>query len=247
MKLEEYLGSLPREIMSGDGVQMSDAAYRDAFRLAGLGAGDVFYHLGCGDGRGVRIAAAEFGAGRAVGVDIDPAKIAAARAAGGGEFVCADAADADMPGATVVLFWFADGGTVARAMPALERLPDGCRVVTLWGPLPGRMPERVEFPFILNRAPFARAAGLREQLLAVFGVDCVDFATAWEHAERYTRAIELPGSQNDRFVTIIQALVIWISARNLGVACGDGIPEPISTYMGILENFYGIETRHLLG
>ena len=108
------------------------------------------------------------------------------------------------------------------------------------------MPEKVKFPYILNQIPFKQTKDLKEQLLAVFGVKCVDFVTAWEYAERYTKAIESPDAENNRFVTIIQSLVIWINAKNLGVACGDEIPESIKTYMGILRNFYNIETEHLL-
>ena len=38
---------------------------------------------------------------------------------------------------------------------------------------------------------------------AIFGVKCVDFVTAWEFAERYTKAISTPEIGNDRFLTII--------------------------------------------
>ena len=79
-----------------------------------------------------------------------------------------------------------------------------------------------------------------------FGVKCIDFVTAWEFAERYTKAIESTESENDRFLTIMQSLVIWINAKNLGVACGEEIPEPIKAYMGILRNFFNIEVEHLL-
>ena len=33
---------------------------------------------------------------------------------------------------------------------------------------------------------------MQEQLLAIFGVKCVDFVTAWEFAERYTKSIGSP-------------------------------------------------------
>lgn len=56
---------------------------------------------------------------------------------------------------------------------------------------------------------------MQEQLLEIFGVKCVSFVTAWEFAERYTKAISTPEIGNDRFLTIIQTLVIWINARNL--------------------------------
>ncbi len=245
MKLEEYLGSLPGGIMSGDDVQLPDGAFRDIFDFAGLGGDDVFYHLGCGDGRGLAVAS-EYGPKKIAGIDCNPARISAARdAAPGANLYCMDVADADISDATVILFWFADCDVISNMMPKFGRLQNGCRIITLWGPLPGCMPERTQFPYILNRTPF-RGAGLGEQVLAVLGVKCVDFVTAWEHAERYTKAIELPSSENNRFVTILQSLVIWINAKNLGVACGDEVPESIRTYIGILKNFYNIDVEHLL-
>jgi hypothetical protein len=40
--------------------------------------------------------------------------------------------------------------------------------------------------------------------------------------------------------------VIWINAKNLGIACGNEIPIPIKNYMGILKTFFNIEVEHLL-
>ena len=51
---------------------------------------------------------------------------------------------------------------------------------------------------------------------------------------------------NDRFLTILQSLIIWINAKNLGIACEDDIPAPIKNYMKILKKFFGIEVEHLL-
>ena len=62
---------------------------------------------------------------------------------------------------------------------------------------------------------------MQEQVLAIFGVKCIDFVTAWEFAERYTKSIGTPEIRNDRFLTIIQTLMIWINAKKLGVACGE--------------------------
>ena len=251
MRLEDYVASLPGGIVSGERVQPSERSLREMLGLAGAGAGDTVYHLGCGDGRGLAMAISEFGAARAVGIDSDPAMAAAAREAtagldGAASVVCGDALDAGLDGATVVLSWFADEALAAGLARRFAGLPDGCRIVTLWGPPHGCLPDSVRFPYVLSRTPLRRAGSVAEQVLAVLGVRCVDFATAWEHAELYTRAVEPPGAQNNRFVTILQTLVMWINARNLGVACGEGVPESIRTYMGILRNFYGIETDHLL-
>ena len=98
----------------------------------------------------------------------------------------------------------------------------------------------------MNNVPFKKAENLKDQLLAIFGVKCVDFVTAWEYAERYTNAIGRDNPENDRFLTILQSLIIWINAKNLGVACGDEIPESVTTYISILRNYFNIEIQHLL-
>ena len=98
----------------------------------------------------------------------------------------------------------------------------------------------------MNKVPFSKAKDLKEQLLAIFDVKCIDFVTSWEFAERYTKAIGRDNPENDRFLTIIQSLVIWINAKNLGVSCEDEIPEPIKNYISILKKFFNIEIEHLL-
>ena len=249
MKLEEYLESLPKGIMSGEDVQLSDDAFRDIFNFIGLNENDVFYHLGCADGKGISIASKEHKPKKSIGIDINEEKISLAKksfSSENTEFLCENIIDSDISNATAILFWFTDDEIISKMMPKFNRLQKGCKVITIWGPLPDCMPDKVKFPFILNQIPFKPAKDLKEQLLAVFGVKCVDFVTAWEHAERYTKAIELSNAENNRFVTIIQSLVIWINAKNLGVACGDEMPESIRTYIGILKNFYNIEVEHLL-
>ena len=87
---------------------------------------------------------------------------------------------------------------------------------------------------------------LKKQLLAVFETECIGFVTAWEYAERYTKSIGRDNPENDRFLVIIQALTIWINAKNLGVACGEEIPDSIRSYIAILREYFGIEVEHLL-
>ena len=252
MRIEEFLGSLPKSIMTGDDVELQDQTLREIFEFAQVGRDDVLYHLGCGSGRGLAIALEEFSAGRAVGIEIDPAKASAARDwlgqrnARGWEVRTEDIRDSDLRDATVVLFWFSDPETVDRMKEKLSGLAEGCRIVTIWGPLPGNMPDGVEFPYILNRVPFRSAESLRDQTMAIFGTDCIDFVTAWEFAERYTRAVAPGNPENDRFLTVIQTLTIWINAKNLGIACGDEVPLPVKNYIGILKTYFGIEMGHML-
>lgn len=250
MKIEEYLQTLPTEILSGEEVQLTEKTFREIFDFVGLNKNKIFYHLGCGDGTGVKIALDEFSVKKAVGIDIDPKKIKQARKLlskkQNADLICDDVCESSLNDASVILFWFTDTKIIEKMMKKFRKLPYGCRVVTIWGPLPGCLPDKVQFPYIINQVPFKEATSLQEQLLAVFGVRCVDFITAWEFAERYTKTIGDPDAGNDRFLTILQSLVIWINAKNLGIACGDEIPESIKTYMGILRKFFNIEVEHLL-
>lgn len=251
MKIEEFLKSLPGGIVSGEDVHLPEKPLREIFKLANLGNNDVFYHLGCGNERGVSIAIREFNVKKAVGIDSNRQKIENAKrnikeSKLPGVFLCEDVRDSEISDATVILFWFTDEGIIQTMMKKFENLAPDTKIVTIWGPLPECLPHKVRFPYIINKVPFKKAADLQEQLLSVFGVKCVDFITAWEFAERYTKSITNSEVQNDRFLTIIQTLIIWINAKNLGVSCGDDVPESIKTYINIMREHFNIDFRHLL-
>ncbi len=245
MKIEEFLESLPQNIVSGDEVQLPDKSFREIFNFVDLGKDDVFYHLGCGDGKGVEIAVREFNVKKGIGIDINLEKINEAKNISG-EFICEDIKNSKIYDATVILFWFTDEEIIKHMIKKFEKLKPGTKIVTIWGPLPDCLPEKVNFPYIINTVPFNKAKTLQDQVLAVFGVKCVDFVTAWEFAERYTKAIGDPQVKNDRFLTIIQTLIIWINAKNLGVACREEIPESIKTYIEIMKMHFDIDFEHLL-
>ena len=251
MKIEEFLKSLPNNIISGDNVQLPEYSFRRIFKFLDLNEKDIFYHLGCGDGKGIAIASEEFNVKKAVGVENNKENIQQAekllkkKNLKNIELLFEDIKTAKINDATVVLFWFTDNDIIETMMKKFESLQHGSRIITIWGPLPGCLPAKVDFPYIINTVPF-KSADLKEQLLAIFDTKCIDFVTAWEYAERYTKAIGSLNSENDRFLTILQSLIIWINAKNLGIACGNEIPEPIKNYMGILKSFFGIEVEHLL-
>lgn len=252
IKLEDYLSSLPQGIISGEDVQLPDHSLRRIFEFVGLGKNDVFYHLGCGNGKGISIASEEFGVKKAVGIDLDSKKIEEAKkfleekGLSNTLLLNENILDSQMNDASVVLFWFTDAEIIQSMMKKFEKLQNGCKIITIWGPLPDCLPDKIDFPYIINQVPFKQAKDLKEQLLEVFGSKCIDFVNAWEFAERYTKAIGITDAGNDRFLTIIQSLVIWINAKNLGVACTDEPPPAIKNYMGILRNFFNIEVEHLL-
>ncbi len=252
MKLEEYLQTLPSSILSGNAVQLPDHSFKEIFEFVNLSNEDVFYHLGCGNGKGLAIALEEYGVNKAIGIDNDSKKIEMAKKMIDEKNLkncyvnCKNVIDAEFDDATVILFWFTDNNITEKMLRKFEKLKKGTKIVTIWGPLPGYMPNKIDFPYIINQVPFVPAKDLKEQLLAIFGSRCIDFVNAWEYAERYTKAIGSPEAGNDRFLTILQSLVIWINAKNLGVACTDEIPPAIKNYMGILRNFFNIEVEHLL-
>lgn len=252
IKLEDYLATLPRGIISGEDVQLPNHSFREIFEFVDLGQNDIFYHLGCGNGIGISIALEEFRVKKAVGIDIDRKKIEDARILlreknfDNSQIINENILDSDFNDATVILFWFTDTKIIEKMMKKFEKLENGCKIITIWGPLPDCLPEKIDFPYIINKIPFKPAKDLQEQLLAVFGTKCIDFVNAWEYAERYTKAIGSPDAGNDRFLTIIQSLVIWINAKNLGVTCSDEMPPAIKNYIGILRNFFNIEVEHLI-
>ena len=249
MKIEEYLKSLPENIVSGEDVQLPDKSLRNIFDFVNLGKNDIFYHLGCGKGNGISIAREEYNVKKAVGIDINKEKIKQAKnnlaeKNISAELICDDIRNTDISDATVILFWFTDEEIINFMMKKFDNLKPETKIITVWGPLPNCLPEKVKFPYILNKVPFKKANNLQEQLLAIFGVKCIDFVTAWEFAERYTKAIG--PVENDRFLTIIQTLTIWINAKNLDVSCDKDIPESIQTYINIMKTHFDIDFEYLL-
>lgn len=106
------------------------------FELAQVGAKDVVYDLGCGDGRIVISAAQRFGA-RGVGIDIDPERVVEAtdnaRKAGVAErvrIVHGDLFEADISGATVVTLYLLTDLNLKLRPKLLRELKPGTRVVS---------------------------------------------------------------------------------------------------------------------
>ena len=251
MKIEEYLETLPENLLSGEDVQLPEKSFREIFKFADLGENDIFYHLGCSNEIGIEIATKEFKVKKAVGIDNNSEKIQHAKEILEqkniqAEVICKDIEKSDISDASVILFWFTDDNVINQMLEKFEKLKPETKIITIWGPLPDCLPDKVNFPYIINKVPFKKAQNMQEQLLSVFGVKCVDFVTAWEFAERYTKSIGTPEIKNDRFLTIIQTLIIWINAKKLGVACTEEIPEAIQTYINIMKMQFDIDFEYLL-
>lgn len=244
LNIGEFLSTLPQDVMKG-GVEIPDRVLKKMFRLAGLRKNDVFCHLGCGSGNAVRLAA-KLGVKKAVGVEPDSRlaeevkrKVARLKNT---EIVVSDLRDADISSATVVLFWSSDPELVDALVKKFRRsLKKGARVLTIWSP-PGMMlPYKVDFPFFVCKKPFRYATSVRQQIQAVYGTKCVDFTAAWRLAEKFIDELGVVPQEYRRFVNMLQGMVIWINAWNMDVACEDGVPPPVQTYIGILREFFQID------
>jgi SAM-dependent methyltransferase len=118
--------------------------------LAEVGARDVVYDLGSGDGRIVIAAARQFGA-RGVGVDIEPARIAEAedhaRRAGVERLVTfklQDALATDVSDATVITLYMLSAINVKLRPILTKQLRPGARIVSHSFAMGDWEPERVE-------------------------------------------------------------------------------------------------------
>ena len=250
LELDEFLSSLPQSIVTGEAVSLTDNVVRRIFKFAKLKKSDVFYHLGCGEGNAVEIAAKEFGVKKSVGIELKKATAAKARKQIAGiktaEIVNIDITKANISDATVLLFWFNDPEMVDTMKDRFKILKQGARVITIWAPLGMTMPDKIDFPFFVSKKPFKRARSIRQQIKAIYNTDCIDFAAAWLLAERYIDALEVVPGEYRRFVNILQGMVIWINAWNMGVACEDEVPPPVQTYVGILKTFFSIDLTSMI-
>jgi SAM-dependent methyltransferase len=116
-------------------VMSPEPAVEAMLDLAGVGAGDVLYDLGCGEGR-IVIGAARRGA-RAVGIDIDPtplhfAKVYARRAGVEGrvQFYRGNFFQADLRQATVVALYLSPEVNQRLLPKLLDELAPGSRIVS---------------------------------------------------------------------------------------------------------------------
>jgi protein-L-isoaspartate O-methyltransferase len=251
LELSDFLSSLPQSVLRGERVSLTDNVIRKIFNFAKLKKGDIFCHLGCGEGNTVAIAAKEFGVKKAIGIEIDKSIADNARRHIAGlknaYIINTDIRKADISEATVLLFWFSDSSLVDTLTKRFKKeLRNGARVITIWAPLTMTLPYKVEFPFFVNKKPFKRARSIQQQIRSIYGTNCIDFTASWLLAERYIDALEVTPSEYRRFVNILQSMVIWINAWNMGVACEDEIPPPVQTYLGILKTFFNIDMSSMV-
>jgi ubiquinone/menaquinone biosynthesis C-methylase UbiE len=118
------------------------------FELCPVTASDVVYDLGSGDGR-LLFAALEKGAGRCVGIDIDPERIKAANEAAENrninnriKFIQTDVLDADLSEASVIFCYLYCSASSALRPKFEKELKVGTRIVMESFPIPGWKPDK---------------------------------------------------------------------------------------------------------
>ncbi|MBV9176986.1 MAG: hypothetical protein JO297_08100 [Nitrososphaeraceae archaeon] len=251
MKIQEFISSLPQPVVKGEDVSIPDNVIKKIFKLANLRKTDIFYDLGCGNNNTVAIAAKEFKVKMSIGIEIRKSlaikahkKIEGMKNA---KIVNGDIRTATISDATVLLFWFTDPNVIHHMINRFENeLNDGARIITIWSPPELMLPIKVKFPFFVCRKPFKYAKDIREQIKAIYGNPCVDFTASWLLAEQYIHELEVVPNQYLRFVNMLQSMIIWINAWNMGVACEEEIPPPIQTYIGILKAFFNIDLSDMI-
>jgi ubiquinone/menaquinone biosynthesis C-methylase UbiE len=120
------------------------------FELAPVSSSDVVYDLGSGDGR-LLLAAMEKGAGKVVGVELNPALVHEGRKKAkekGMEdkitFVEADVMDVDLSGATLVLCYLFSTASAALKPKFAAELKPGTRIVMESFPVHGWKPVKTK-------------------------------------------------------------------------------------------------------
>ena len=140
MRIEEYLDTLPENILSGKDVQLSEKSFREIFRFIDLGKSDIFYHLGCNNEKGIEIAINEFKVKKAIGIDNDSIKIQQEKKNLKKniqeQLICEDIEKSDISDASVILFWFTEDKIINKMLNKFQNLKPETKIITIWGPLP---------------------------------------------------------------------------------------------------------------
>ncbi|MDA4125073.1 MAG: tRNA (adenine(22)-N(1))-methyltransferase TrmK [Thaumarchaeota archaeon] len=134
---------------------------RKLLRLAGAKEEDVFYDLGCGRGQLCIAAVAEFGVKKAVGIELHRGRAAKAAASVRKQALTdriqirnEDFMESDISEATIVYSGLEE---IEEDVPFFEKhLGTGSRVVSLFLPFVGILPDAADYPFYLMKMPFKK-------------------------------------------------------------------------------------------
>lgn len=251
MDIAEFVSSLPEAVLTGENITLPNSVIRKIFRFGEINKDDIFYHLGCGVGNAVQIASREFGVQRSVGVEINYEMASLARnktrRLENTRIIVDDIRNISLSDATVILFWFTDERIIEQMTSKFEKeTPDNVRVITILSPLKLITPSKVAFPFFMSKKPFEYLNDIQEQIEIIHGVRCLDFTASWNLANRYIVEMDIVPHEYQRFVTMIQCMVMWINAWNMGISCETEIPPPVKAYVGILKEFFDLDLSGMI-
>ena len=138
MKFEEYLETLPKNLLSGEDVQLPEKSFREIFKFSNLGKNDIFFHLGCNNEKGIEIAINEFKVKKAIGIDNNLEKIQNAQKNIkekniNAKVIHQNIQESDISDATVILFWFTDENIISEMILKFEKLKPETKIITIWG------------------------------------------------------------------------------------------------------------------
>ena len=248
------MSTLPTSILSGDDIKIPDLFFRKMFSFSELNQNDVFYYLGIGNNySSLLIAKREFYVKKAVGIEINTNVVNSIKSKisdGLSEeiyIINDDVVKSSLSEATVIFSWFTDEQINQKLFDKFkEELKDGVKIISIWSPPDLFIPDKVDFPLILCKKPFRTGNDVKDQLKSIYGNSCIDFTASWRLAEKYIQSLGVVESQHIRFLNILQSVLIWFNARDLGMVCEDDVPPPIKSYIGILKYFFNIDLSDLL-
>ena len=99
---------------------------------------------------------------------------------------------------------------------------------------------------MLCEKPFKHGMDIKDQLKSIYQRDCLDFTASWNLADKYIKSFGTVDGSYHRFLNILNSLIIWFNARDLGIACEDDIPPPVKSYVEIMRYFFNIDLSEFL-
>ncbi len=247
MKIKEFISTLPNTVITGDSVVIPDDFIRKMFSISNLNKDDVFYHLGIGNNPStLQIAIEEFKVKKAVGIDINATVIGEIKSKtkiiNNVYAVHENVSSCSLSEATVIFSWFTDEKINKLLSEKFEsELDNGARIISIWSPPALFIPDKIDFPILVCEKPFKIGVDIKDQLKAIYKSDCIDFTASWNLADRYIKSFGTVDASHHRFLNILQSLIIWFNARDLGIACENEIPPPVESYVEILKYFFNID------